>query len=52
MTFEEMNRPIFEKLTATLEPPIAFAEHIKSRKQDCCWGTSVEIFAAATLFKR
>ena len=50
MTFEEINHPIFARLTATLEPPITFAEHIKSRKQDRCWGTTVEIFAAATLF--
>ena len=47
MRFEEINYP---KFTATLAPPITFAEHIKSRKQDRCWETTVEIFAAATLF--
>jgi hypothetical protein len=50
MDFEEMNPEIFQPLVATLDPPTTFENHIKRLKQSSVWGTTVELFAAATMF--
>ena len=47
LAFEEMNPQIFQPLVATLDPPTKLANHIS---QNFTWGTTVEIFAAATMF--
>ena len=45
--FEEMNPDIFRPLVSTIDPPTTFENHLK---QNSVWGTTIEIFAAATMF--
>ena len=48
--FEEINPDIFRPLVSTIDPPTTFENHLKQLKQNSVWGTTIEIFAAATMF--